>query len=1035
MFNKVIEFSLKYRVLIIISYLFVLAYGWQTAAKMDVDVFPDLNKPSVTLLAEAEGLAPEEIENLVIIPLENAINGATGVTRLTSEAEVGYGSVKAEFDWDTDIYQARQIINERVSQIAGDLPDGTKIAMTPISSIMGEVMLIGLTSPNGSVGAIELRDIAELQVRKRLLAVPGVASVTVVGGDAKQYQIVLDTIQMPLLGITLDEVADAIAQSGINGTGGFLLSSYGEELIRAVGRPQSVEDLKKTVIAKPDRKGLPAITLGQIADIKVAPEPNKRGEAGINGHKGVLISIAKQPGADTVRLTKALEAEIDALAPALPQGVTLEKGLFKQSRFIQNAVNNISSALAEGAVLVAIIVFVFLLNFRGTMIVLTVIPCTLIMTAIVFKMFGFSINTMTLGGIAMALGSLVDDAIVDMQNIYKRLKENKAKPQPEPVLHVVYEASREVRNAIIFSTVLISLVFLPLFGLQGIEGRIFAPLALSFILSMVCSTVVALTLTPVMSSYLLPGIKALGRKGDTALVGGLKKIHRAVLEACFKFSKTTFVLFGGLVAAGLFTALSFGREFLPPFNEGSFTVIIATPPGTNINESSRIGQMAERALLSIPEVAATGRKQGRAELDEHALGVNIHEIEVRLKEDITRSKEEIEADIRQKLDIPGVAASVGQPISHRIDFIISGVQAGLAVKIFGQDDEALNRAAVEIEQIMRKQPGLTDVRRDMQVHIPQVHIRFDRDKAARYGVQMAPAVQTVETALSGTPVAQMVENEKMYDIVLRFSESGRPDDETLRQIPIATADGRMVALGTIADIVHIKGQNSISRENTARRMIVQANFADRRTTHIVADLQKRFAEEASLPQGTFIQIDGQFKTQQEASRNILLLGIMSLILVYAALYINFKSLNLATQLMISIPFALIGGVAGVFLTSGVISVATIIGMIALAGIAIRNGILLVDLYLNQQARQNGKLTKEEVILLTQERLEPVIMTALTSITGFIPLLAEGSAPGKEILYPVAAVVAFGLVTTTLLSLIMTPMLYYRFQPENVEERA
>lgn len=1023
MFNKVIEFSLKYRILIIVSYLFLLIYGIQIVSKMDVDVFPDLNKPSVTLLVEVDGLAPEEMESLVLIPMENAINGATGVTRLYSSAEVGYGLVKAEFDWNTDVYKARQIINERVSQIQKDLPKDTKIAMTPISSIMGEVMLIGLTSPENKISPIELRDIAEQQIRKRLLAVSGVSSVSVVGGDVKQYQIVLDTIQMPLLGITFEDVINAVESSGINGTGGFLLSSYGEELIRAVGRPQNIEDLKNTVIAKDGRKGLPAITLGQIADIKIAPEPNKRGEAGINGEKGVLISIAKQPDIDTIKLTAALDKEIASLEKTLPQGVRLEKDLFKQSRFIQNAVDNISSSLFEGAILVAIIIFIFLVNFRGTLIVLTVIPCTLIMTAIVFKMFGFSINTMTLGGIAMALGSLVDDAIVDMQNIYKRLKENKSSEHPQPILHVVFEASKEVRNAIIFSTVLISLVFLPLFALQGIEGRIFAPLALSFILSMICSTVVALTLTPVMSSYLLPGIKALGSKGDTRIVRAIKSAHKMLLSLCLRFSKTTFAVFTVLVVLGCVMLFSFGREFLPPFNEGSFTVIIASPPGTNLEESSRIGQMAEKALLSIPEVETTGRKQGRAELDEHALGVNINEIEVKLKENIFRSREEIEADIHKKLDIPGIVASVGQPISHRIDFIISGVQASLVVKIFGSDNEALSEAANQIEQIMQKNPLLTGVRRDTQVHIPQVHIRFDRSKAVRYGVQMQPAVQVVEAALSGIAVAQMLENERMYDIVLRFSEDAYPNDRTIRQIPITTVNGDMVALGTIADVKHIKGQNEISRENTTRRLIVQANFASRNTTHVVEALQKEISEQVKLPKGTFVQIDGQFKTQQEASHNILLLGIMSFVLVYGALYINFKSLNLATQLMISIPFAVLGGVIGVYLTSKVVSIATIIGMIALAGIAVRNGILLIDLYLRQREQQSEKLSENEIILLTQERLEPVIMTALTSIIGFVPLLMEGSAPGKEILYPVAVVIAFGLLTTTVLSLILTPILY------------
>lgn len=1029
MFDKIIEFSLKNRVLVLVAYAFLFAYGIQVFPRLSVDVFPDLTKPSVTVLVETGGLAPEEVENLVLIPMENAVNGATGVTRLSSMAAVGYGFVKAEFDWDTDIYRARQIITERISRIESELPDGTEIAMTPISSIMGEILLIGVTSE--TVSPMALREIAELQIRKRLLSVSGVASVTVVGGDVKQYQILLDTMQMQLLGVTMNDVIEAVEQAGLNGTGGFFMTPFTEELVRAVGRPDTVEDLKNVVIAKEAIKGVPSVNLGQIAEITVAPEPFKRGDAGINGKPGVLISIAKQPEADTIRLTKELDETLTSLEKALPPDVNLEKDLFKQSRFIQHSIDNIEQALLEGAALIAIILFIFLVNFRGTAIVLTVIPCTLIMTAVVFYKFGLSINTMTLGGIAMALGSLIDDSIVDMQNIYKRLRENKKKTSPQPVLRVVFEASKEVRNAIIFSTALIFLVFVPMFAMQGIEGKIFAPLALAFILSMTCSTVVAITLTPVLSSYMLPGVKALGRDRDTLFVRALKALHRGVLHFSFRHIFSVFFAFLLLVGAGVYMVTEFGKEFLPPFNEGNFNVMIVTPPGTNMEESSRIGLMAEKAILTIPEVETTGRKQGRAELDEHALNVNTHEIEVRLRDDLTRSKTELEDDIRHKLDMPGVVMNIGQPMAHRIDFVISGVQAGLVVKIFGPNEEVLSRLTQEVEKIMLAQPGLVDVRRDMQVNIPQMHIRLNREKAVRYGVQVAPAIYAIETALSGRVVSQMFENERLYDIVLRFKGDGRPDMEAVKRIPVMTVYGDHVALGTVADVAQVKGQNEVWRENTTRRMIVQANFANRDAVSTVESLKRRFDQQLTLPHGTFIQIDGQYKTQQDAAKNIAILSLLSFILMFCALQVNFRSLNLATQLMVTIPFSLVGGVVGVFLTSKVISIATIIGMVALVGIAIRNGILLMELYVKEHGETRQKLTPAALVRLTQERLEPVVMTTLTSIIGFIPLIVGGNATGKEILFPVAVVVAFGLVTTTILTLILTPILYYRFGPKTV----
>ncbi len=1030
MLNKLISFSLKYRVLILALYAILLVFGYQRITQTSVDVFPDLNKPNVTLLIEADGFAPEEVENLVVIPLENTINGATGVERTTSIAAVGYGVVKAEFGWDTDVFKARQIINEKIGQVSSYLPLGTKIVMTPISSIMGEVMFIGLTTKDNSTSPMKLREIAEIQIKKRLLSIEGVSSVSVIGGDVKQYQIILDAMQMQLLGVSLEDILSGLENSGINGTGGFLLMPYTEQLIRTVGRPNNINDLKNIVIkSNTSRKDIPAITLEQVADIKIAPETFKRGAAGINGQAGILIGISKQPDIDTIKLTKTLQTELEAIEKSLPNNIVLEKDIFKQSRFIQNAIDNISRALVEGAIFISIILFIFLLNFRGTFVVLTVIPVTLIMTAVMFNLFGLNINTMTLGGIAMALGSIVDDSIVDLSNIFKRLKENKLKGSPEKVLKVVYNASKEVRNPIVFSTVLIFLVFLPLFALGGIEGRIFTPLALAFVLSMISSFVVAVTLTPVLSSYLLPKVKSLGTKQDTFVVRYLKKGHAFLLNLFFKYSKTVLLGLCMVFIAGIILFCSFGKEFLPPFNEGNFNVTIATPPGTNLKESFRIGQLAETYLLEIPEVEATGRKQGRSELDEHSLDVNVHEIEVRLKSDLKRSKDEIIADIRNKLDFPGIVVNIGQPISHRIDFIISGIQAQIAVKIFGRNTEVLNQVTEKIEQIMKKNPDLVDVTRDMQVQIPQIQIKFDKEKAARYGVQIGSAVNVVEMALRGKTVFQIMENEFLYDVALLFSNDESSNIENIRNLPISTIHGTLIALGNVANVELVKAQNEIVRENSSRRTVVQANTKGRNQAKIINDLQKIFDEQIDLPQDMFIQIDGQYKTQQNASKNILLLGIISFLLMYGALYVNYRNLNLATQLMVGIPLSLIGGIIGVWMTSKVISVASIIGMVALVGVGIRNGILLMDLYTEKEKVNRKKLSVQEMIDMTQDRLEPVLMTTLTSVIGFIPLLIEGNTTGKEILYPVAVVMSYGLIMTTILNLLITPIIFKTFHPK------
>lgn len=1020
MFDKLIAFSLRYRLLIIAFFIGIFVTGFYELRKMRIDVFPDLNKPTVTVLIESGGLAPDEVERLILIPLENSISGSYGLSRLSSNAAVGYGVVKAEFDWDVDLMQARQTVFEKMSTV--ELPEGITPQLAPVSSIMGEVMLVGL-SGNEEVSPMELRELAEQVVRKRLLGVSGVASVSVIGGDEKQYHIVLDTIEMQARGVSFSDVKEALEAKGTNGNGGFLKTAYTERLVRVEGRSETVADLEKIVISQ--GQGAFPILLKDIAEVKIAPERLKRGEAGINGKKGVLLSIAKQPFADTLKLTQALDEAMAEIEQSLPKTVRLEKDVFRQSRFIQNAVNNIKEALTSGAILIAVILFLFLRSFKGTLIILLVIPSTFLMTALVFEFFQISINTMTLGGLAMALGSLIDDAIVDVANIYKRLKERKGKS----VFEVVLEASKEVRTSVVFSTVLIFLVFIPLFALQGIEGKIFTPLAVAFILSMGLSTLVALTLTPVLSYYLLPSVKSLGYGKDPMIVRVLKYLHRKILGAFLKIPKTVFVAVVGICAYSFFFLSQTGQEFLPPFNEGSFNISVASAPGTNLEESNRIGQKAEEILLSIPDVVSTGRKLGRSELDEHALGININEIEVRLKEPLSKTKEELMREIREKLALPGVFINIGQPISHRIDLIISGVQSQMVVKVFGSDKNNLNKVTNQIEKIMKEQQGLVDVQQGMQIEIPEVQVAFDEEKASRHGVRIGEAVQITEAVMTGIPVGEILEKEFSRPIILSFRQTD--DEEELKKLLLPTIQGTFVPLSLVAEIHHKKSPNEIVRENNAGRKVITANLSSREGSKIAKHLQERIEKEVSFENGTYFQIDGQFKSS--GTRDMIFLSVLSFLLMLGALYVNFKSMHIAVQLMISLPLALIGGVLGLWVTTPVISVATIIGFVALVGIAIRNGILLYDLYIAEEEKTGKKLTKEKLIHLTGERLEPVFMTMLTSVIGFLPLIAEGNTTGKEILYPMAVVIAFGLLITTVLNMFLTPIIFHLFHKKEKSE--
>lgn len=1025
MFGKIIQLSLKNRVLIILGYLVLTLVSFNLIKSMSIDVFPDLNRPNVALIIEAGGLAPDELEKQVTIPIENAINGASNVTRVFTTSNVGFAVIKTEFDWDMDIYLARQIVMERMAQISGTLPANVKVVMGPVSSIMGEVMMIGLSSPDGLANGMELRDIADWNISKRLLSIPGVSQVSVIGGDVKEYQVVVDTNKMRLNNISLDTLRTALSNSGDNTNGGFMHSGYTESVVRNFGKVKNIDDIKNTVLPVPTTGSAPSLTVDAVANVKVAPAQNKRGTGYVNGYDGVIISISKQPSVDTIRLTENIETELDNITKTLPQGVVLTKGLFKQSNFIMNAVDNIKDAMIEGSILIAIVLFAFLMNFRTTAIVLVVIPTSFLMTAIVFKILGLSINTMTLGGLAMAVGSLVDDAIVAVSNCFKRIKENKHLEHPRPNLEVVLSATKEIINSVVFSTILVLLVFIPLFALSGIEGKIFTPLALAFVLSMFASMIVSITLTPVLSYYFIPSLKVLNKKYGL-LVRGLCFLHQKTLHYCFRHYKGVLLGVSAVFVAAAIATFGFGREFLPAFNEGSFNVSLTMVPGTSLKESARISMQAQKNLLEITDIKSVAGRSGRSDVDEHALGVNVTEFEVDLQDDSQLTKDEIVEKMRHSLEFPGVFVNIGQPISHRIDFIISGIRSQIAIKIFGSDLETLYAEAQKAEAIMKQVKGVTDLSIEQQVMIPELRIDIDRKKAKQYGVMVGSVSKDLESGLAGEEIATLIEGDKFYNIVLRLNSKNQSDIESISNLPIETVNGNFVPLKAIAEIRNSKGPNQISRENGKRRIVIQANVVDRDLVGTVEEIREKLHAQLNLPKDYFLTFDGQFETQAKASRDIMLLAILSFVLIFVGLYINFKSLNLATQLMIVLPLSLIGAVGGVALSTNMLSIATIVGFITLIGIAIRNGILLIDLYEKHKQETNKCLSISNLVFLTSERLVPVMMTTLTSILGFIPLIIGGNTAGKEILYPAAVVIASGLLVSTLLNLLLTPILYYHF---------
>jgi len=1024
MLDAVIRNALRYRLVTIVLALVVLVYGGLTLWRLPIDVFPDLNRPRVTVMTEAPGLAPEEVETLVTFPLESVLNGATGVQAVRSASGVGLSVIQVEFAWGTDIYVDRQIVAEKVAVALDRLPKGIRPQLAPISSIMGQVMHVGMWSEGGATPPMEVRTLADWVVRQRLLTIPGVAQVVTMGGGRKQFQVLVNPESLVTYGLTLHEVEQAVQASNSNATGGYLNQGGNELLVRSLGRIQTLGDLQSVVVKS---TGDRPVVLAQVARVAEGPQV-KRGDAAVNGHPAVILVISKQPGADTRRLTDDVTRALEGLRSSLPADVRLDATLYQQRTFIDLSIQNVVEALRDGGILVVVVLFLFLLNLRTTFITLTAIPLSIVITGLVFKWLGMSINTMTLGGLAVAIGELVDDAIVDVENIFRRLRENAHAADPKPALRVVYEASSEVRNSIVFSTILVVLVFVPLFALGGMEGRLFTPLGTAYIVSILASLVVSLTVTPVLSFWLLPHARFMAHEQDGVLLRVLKALAGWAIRLSVRHPVP--ILAAVAVAVGVSVAFvaGLGRDFLPPFNEGCVQVNVLLPPGTSLETSNAIASMVDEKIGSIRGVATFSRRTGRAELDEHAEGVNASEIIVSFDPRAGRDREEVLEELRDELtQVPGVVIAVEQPLAHLISHMLSGVKAQVGIKLYGDDLGILRRTAERMKQAIADVRGVKDLMVEQQVEIPQLQIRLRRDKLVQYGLTADAVNEFVETAMNGRTVSEIVEGERKFDLVVRLDEPYRVDLDTLRRTPITLPAGGRVPLETVADIALGSGPNTINRENVRRRIIIQCNTAGRDLGGVVTDIQARLAPLlAELPTGYFVEYGGQFESQRQATRMIGALSLVSLAGMFLALYTLFRSTNLALQVLSALPMAAIGSVAALVLTRQSLTVASMVGFISLSGIASRNGILLIAHYLHLVRHEGERFTPQMVERAGRERVAPMLMTALTAGIALVPLVMAAGEPGKEILYPVATVILGGLISSTLLDFFVHPALFWCF---------
>ena len=1020
MLNKIIRYSLNNRLLVLVASILLMFAGIYTSLKMDVDVFPDLNAPTVVVMTEAPGMAPEEVERLVTFPVETALNGATDVRRVRSSSTTGFSVVWVEFDWGTDIYRARQITSEKLAVVGESLPQGVGTpTLGPQSSILGEMMIIGLTADSTSMR--DLRTLADWTIRPRLLSIGGVAQVTVIGGEMKEYQILLDLPRMKQYGVSLDEVLTAARQMNRNANGGILYEYGNEYIIRGAVSTTDIDAIAKGVVKCVN--GVP-ILMGDIAEVKIGDKAPKLGCASVEAHPAVLLTVTKQPNTSTLDLTDKLLDSVDELKKNMPADVTVSTDIFRQSHFIENSIDNVKKSLYEGAIFVVIVLFFFLMNVRTTIISLVALPLSLLFSILALHFMGFTINTMSLGGMAIAIGSLVDDAIVDVENVYKHLRENRKLPPGErkPIIDIVFEASREVRMPILNSTLIIIVTFIPLFFLTGMEGRMLVPLGIAFIVALFASTVVALTLTPVLCSYLL------GKEGDDSKMSRepivartLKKYYQRALEWSLRHRRE--VLGGTIVlfVAALITFFTLGRSFLPSFNEGSFTINVSTLPGISLEESDNIGRRAEQLLLEVPEIKTVARKTGRAELDEHALGVNTSEIEApfELKD---RSHAEVVADVRKKLSIlPGVNIEIGQPISHRIDAMLSGTQARIAIKLFGDDLNRMFMLGNQIKKNISTIDGVVDLNVEQQIERPQLKITPRREMLARYGVTLAEFSEFIDVALAGEVVSQVYEGSRTFDLTVKVKDDERATASRIGDLMIDTQMGK-VPLSTLAKIESATGPNTINRENVKRKIVISANVSDRDLRSVVDDIRERIDETITLPEGYFIEYGGQFESEAAASRTLSIVSLFSLLVVFLLLYNQFRSASQSAVILLNLPLALIGGVFILRFTTGEISIPAIIGFISLFGIATRNGMLLVSHYNTMLAE--GHTLHNIVLHGSLDRLNPILMTALTSALALIPLALGGDLPGNEIQSPMAKVILGGLITSTFLNAFVVPVVYW-----------
>lgn len=1019
MLNKIIYYSLHNRLVILVCALLLMIWGTYTAFNTDVDVFPDLNAPTVVIMTEANGMAPEEVERLVTFPVETAVNGAMDVRRVRSSSTTGFSVVWVEFDWGTDIYRARQIVSEKLSVLGESLPGNVgKPTLGPQSSILGEMMILGLTADSTSL--LDLRTIADWTIRPRLLSTGGVAQVAVIGGDIKEYQILLDPARMKHYGVGLDEVLTVCRNMNRNANGGVLYEFDNEYIIRGVLSTSKAEEIAQGVVKTVNEY---PVTLGDISTVKIGGKSPKLGTASERTKPAVLITVTKQPDTSTEKLTEKLDEIVVDLQKNLPADVHVSTDIFRQSHFIDNSINNVKKSLFEGSFFVVIVLFLFLMNIRTTVISLVALPLSLLVSIIVLHYMGLTINTMSLGGMAIAIGSLVDDAIVDVENVYKRIRENRLLPpdQQRSTLEVVYDASREVRMPILNSTLIIVVSFVPLFFLTGMEGRMLVPLGIAFIVALFASTVVALTLTPVLCSYLL-NRKATGMKElrEAWIARKLKVVYKRALEFALAYQKwvlgTTIALF--VVALVIFFNL--GRSFLPPFNEGSFTINVSSLPGISLDESDQIGRRAEALLLQVPEIKTVARKTGRAELDEHALGVNVSEIEAPFELQ-GRSRDEVMNDVRKKLStISGANIEIGQPISHRIDAMLSGTEANIAIKLFGTDLNLMFTVGNQIKAAIQTIPGLVDLKVEQQIERPQLTITPKRELLAKYGIPLPEFEEYINVMLGGEAVSQVYDDGKSFDLTVKTSDASRATMDDISNLMIDAA-GQKVPLSYVADIRSVTGPNTINRENVQRKIVISANVSERDLRGVVNDIRNKVDESIKLPEGYHIEYGGQFESEEAASRTLLLTSLMSLLVIFMLLYNEFKNVKESGVILLNLPLALIGGVFILWLTSGEISIPAIIGFISLFGIATRNGMLLISHYTH--LRGEGMGLRESVIQGSLDRLNPILMTALSSALALIPLALNGDLPGNEIQSPMATVILGGLLTSTFLNGFIIPIVY------------